>query len=222
MKRLAAIALALGVASSAASAASTGCYVGGTIGASMFNTATNISNALEVDGFGSDGFFGGALLGCDLKLPAGFVIGGFANYDWLNNETTLTSKFFPGNVADLSYENEWALGIRGGFNITDKTMLYGLVAYNELQPSDLNILGKSFDVGSFSGYAVGGGLQVDLSNHIELGLEYRHHMYDEQSVQINKWTAIEFDPTHDTVRAVLTYHLGTQEAIEELKQQPLK
>ena len=111
----------------------TGCWLSGGVGYGLFDQEnsdfdtfdTGIQFTDRVD-TGGRGWFGRVGGGCDYQFGGGyggggglfggqgFVIGGFADYDWTNIRGNLGSNTFNG-VGSENMNNQWAIGARVGW-----------------------------------------------------------------------------------------------------------
>jgi outer membrane immunogenic protein len=141
---------------------------------------------LTLDGLNSSGFVGGVNGGYDQQIGR-FVVGVFGSYDWTNMETELG--IFPG-VGGPTYtmekEDEWSVGLRGGFLVNQRTLVYLLAAYTE---TEYSLNGPGVDKAgpalnkevTFTGVTAGGGIEFAITQNIYAGLEYTHFFGDEEN-----------------------------------------
>jgi outer membrane immunogenic protein len=187
----------------------TGCYAKIEGGAAAANNQVAFGKYVDIDGFGATGGTVGLGGGCDVQFQQ-FVIGAFGDFNWLQGMDTSIDTAW-GNVAHLKYDDQWALGGRAGVLLTNDTLLYALAAYTELNTSDLEILGgaEKLTVPKFTGYALGGGMQTRITEHILLGMEYRYNKYDVGQIDV-PYTPINLtmEPVVQTVHATLTYEFN--------------
>lgn len=169
-------------------------YVGGGLG---FDFSTGRSRLAPVGG-GADLFTLDGLQGADLGLSAfaGFdvqvaprvVVGGFVDYDWSRQRTTVNvggNGFGQSIAASMpSLDQGWTIGGRAGFLATPDILLYGLAGYSQMRINnwDLNYTilggGPSFTaqepaVNAHS-YTVGAGAEYRLASNVSLRGEYRY------------------------------------------------
>lgn len=100
MKRLALLlALASMAFAAPASAGWHGCWVGANVGMSATDTETSLdfaaTNIATVDGFAASGAQAGLGVGCDVQIER-FVLGAFADYQWLDGDFSISSGLLPG------------------------------------------------------------------------------------------------------------------------------
>lgn len=116
------------------------------------------TGALTSDfGGGVDGWFVGARAGGDVQIDK-LVIGGFCDGQWDHvNLGTITAQ-------------EYGCGARAGFLVSPSTLVYGLVEQKWLYISN--------NLGNTKGIDVGGGMEVALTPHWRLGMEYNHVNWD--------------------------------------------
>lgn len=166
MKRLASLAAVLML--SAAPAYATDCYIGGKLGAS----ASGLE--VEADGFkiadlSADGFSGGVVGGCDVKLPdTPLVVGLWGDYVWHGGE------FDFAGVDLLDLKNQWAIGGRAGLEVVPGALVYGLLGYTELELDGSAEIDIDPD---FGGWVMGGGVEFGGSDGFVFGAEYRYSRF---------------------------------------------
>lgn len=125
---------------------------------------------LGFDGIAADGAIGGARVGFDLARGR-YLFGVFGDYNWSNAETTL--QLGGTETALFEKDNEWTLGVRAGYLLAPRTLIYGLVGYTE---SGFDIGTTNFDT---KGVTAGGGVEVALGAGFAVGLEATHTWYDD-------------------------------------------
>lgn len=141
---------------------------------------------LTLDGLNSSGFVGGVNGGFDQQFGR-FVVGVFGSYDWTNMETELG--IFPGvggPTYTLEKEDEWSVGVRGGFLVNQRTLVYLLAAYTE---TEYSLNGPGVDAAgpalnkevTFAGVTAGGGIEFAITQNVYAGLEYTHFFGDEEN-----------------------------------------
>lgn len=169
-------------------------YVGAGLG---FDFATGRSNLTPVGGgpalFSLDGLQGAdlglsAFAGFDVQVAPRFVVGGFVDYDWSRQRTTVN---VGGNGLGLnasaglpSLDQGWTIGGRAGFLATPDILLYGLAGYSVMRINNWNLNyavlggGPSLTVQepalTSHGYTVGAGVEYRLANNWSLRGEYRY------------------------------------------------
>ena len=167
-------------------------------GQSIFNKSTaTMASFEELAGAASLGFGGG--LGCDLNL-SGFVIGGFADYTWDKTDLTVL-----GSTASMPFGNEWSVGLRVGARPVAPVLIYSLAAYTGAEARTLSTSTASFSLAGPKGWAIGGGIEVDLTKKVTLGMEYRHINFDTTS---NAALPVKFDTSENQARISLGYRLN--------------
>jgi outer membrane immunogenic protein len=184
-----------------------GCHVGIQGGALAVNDSVTFDKIINVDGLGASGGSIGGNVGCDALLSQMFLVGVMADWNKFINTDTSIGINGLGNLASMSYDNQWSVGGRAGFLLSPNVLAYGLVAYTGMQTSDLRVLNSSFNIPDFRGYAVGGGLETALTKSLHLGVEYRYNKYGEETTTIAGNT-LDYEPTVQTVRASLTWNFN--------------
>ncbi len=169
-------------------------YVGGGLG---FDFSTGRSHLAPVGGgpdlFALDGLQGAdlglsAFAGFDVQVAPRFVVGGFIDYDWSRQRTSVSvggNGFGQSIAASMpSLDQGWTIGGRAGFLATPDILLYGLAGYSQMRINnwDLNYTilggGPSFTVQEPAldahGYTVGAGAEYRLASNVSLRGEYRY------------------------------------------------
>lgn len=141
----------------------TGCYVAGSVGVGITSVDDGAVNLSE------NGATYGAGGGCDI-VTGSFLIGALGNVDFTNQS-------LAGTDVDPSYQ----FGLRAGVLISPHVLAYATGGW------------ALTDIGDdFSGYYVGGGLEVLVNRHLFIGGEYTASLYESEG---------GFEPTGHTVRA---------------------
>lgn len=141
------------------------------------------ANVANVNGLGSRGSLVGLGAGCDWQVDR-FVLGAFGDYVWHNgNEVSANVILGAGLGITMGFDQQWTIGGRGGFMVTDTTLAYLLLGYTKLSSSGISGI-VTADVPDFTGVVLGGGIETTISKHIKLGLEYRHTAFDSQTVSL--------------------------------------
>lgn len=194
-----------------ASAGWTGCYIGahGGMVASNLNTdltATGFGSIINIDGLSASGSMYGVHAGCDYQMGK-FVLGVFGDYDWYNADFNVSSPLGGFNLATTGLDKSWSLGGRAGMLVTPGTLVYGLVAWSQLDMNPIVVLGgaASLALGSTDGVSLGGGIETVLMPNVRLKLEYRYTMYDKIVAPIGPGLSLDMEPDVHTVRLGISY-----------------
>lgn len=189
----------------------TGCYLGvhGGLAASNLNTdltATGFGSLLNIDGLSATGSMYGVHIGCDYQMER-FVLGVFGDYDWYDADFSISSPLAGLSLATTGLDKSWSLGGRAGFLATQTTLVYGLVAWSQLDMNPITVLGgvASLPLGSTDGVSVGAGIETELMKNVRLKLEYRYTMYDKIVSPIGPGLSLDIEPDVHTVRLGLSY-----------------
>ncbi|MEL6748315.1 MAG: outer membrane beta-barrel protein, partial [Pseudomonadota bacterium] len=146
-------------------------------------------------------------------------------------DSSTTIGLFGGNLsasAELEIENQWSLGLRGGYLTSPDTLWFLSLAYTQVETSDLtyNVTAGGFaqngvlgSVGTFSGISLGGGVESRLGNNLSLKAEYRYTDLDDENVQllpndlpgINNFVQTTMEPTLQTGRISINYRFNLNE-----------
>lgn len=177
-----------------------GCYVGAGLGYAASTTKADLGwpsyTLVSVDGFGADGATLSGIVGCDLQVNQ-LVFGIFGDYTWHQDHDIKLAALGGALSGSAGFDTQWSIGGRAGFLIKD-VLLYGLVAYTNLES----------DGPTFTGYQVGGGIEVPLGAGFFGGLEYRYSLLDSERIPLGYGAGLDLDPTMHSVTARLTYKLG--------------
>jgi len=143
-------------------------------------TATGLGSA-NIDGFQGADLGLTATLGFDYQLSRLIVVGGFVDYDWSREKTTLTAAV-PGFSTTLTMptlHDAWTVGGRAGVLVAPDVLVYGLAGYTGVQLDNWSI-GSTFgpllqEPGLHAhGLTLGGGVEYRLADNWSLRGEYRH------------------------------------------------
>jgi outer membrane immunogenic protein len=178
----------------------TGCYVNAGAGYGLFDQKHNISSGAfatidtTTSGQGWLGRFGG---GCDYQLTgtaySNFVIGGFADYDWMNLTGTLSTQlinatFLAPTQADEKESSAWSVGGRIGYVIAPMVLGYVDGGWTQTHFDQMNLVtitgipvGNSFPAHTYEGWFLGSGFDYNFSwlpiPGLFLRTEYRYASY---------------------------------------------
>ena len=194
-----------------ASASWTGCYLGahGGLAASNLNTDLTLvgtGSLLNIDGLSASGGMYGVHAGCDYQMNK-FVLGVFGDYSWYDADFNVSSPLLATAILNTGLDNSWALGARAGFLATKSTLIYGLVAWSQMEMKPITVLAglASLPLGSTDGIAVGGGIETEIMPNVRLKLEYRYSMYDKITAPIVPGLNLDIEPDVHTVRLGVSY-----------------
>ena len=211
---------ALALLTANAHAGWSGCHVGAFAGVSSAQSDTGISSpllpgyGLNLSNLGSEGAHAGIKGGCDAEITKGFLVGVTADWayqdvEWKGGLTTP----FGGIGLSTSIKDQWSIGGRAGFIVSEKTLIFGSAGYTQANTDDLAVSspfgGLSWSVGTLKGWYVGGGFETVLLPNVTLGLEYRYVMFDAANVYIPELPAnVRFENDSHVVRASLNYQFA--------------
>lgn len=213
----------------------TGVYVGIGGGAAMANHELNLSNGpslpvdfnVGIDGLGGQGGVFTLTAGADYQLDRNFVVGAFFDYDWMNADTGLSGAIGGLGAASTSFDvdHAWSIGGRIGFLPTERTLLFVTAGYTQADLSDMTFnvtngvstfTGVLASTGTLSGYFIGGGAEVKLTDSLSLKGEYRYSDYAAEDVTllpallpvVNNFVRTEIETSIQTARLSLNYRFG--------------
>lgn len=183
---------------------------------------------LNIDGLGGEGGFFTLGVGADYQLGK-IVVGAFFDYDFsdMESELSLNANIFGGvsAKANVKVEDQWSLGARIGYLFDPSTLLFVSGGYTRVDVSDLdfsvgafggNLSGTLADIGSFNGFFLGGGAEIQLGHGLSLRGEYRYSDLEAEDITllpdlapgINEFVDTELNPTLHTARLSIAYKFG--------------
>jgi len=199
----------------------TGLYVGAGVGGGALTHELDVSilGGLLTFGqdYGGEGFFGTLQVGYDYQIAPRWVVGAFADFDWVDMDARVISvglAGFPLLNASIETDSMWTVGGRVGYLITPETMVYGLLGYTSLEFDGLNgsLLGGAIPfniaLSDADAVTVGAGMETQLGSNFALKLEYRYSDFDSENIAaltIPPLINTQLDTDLHTARAVLTY-----------------
>ena len=140
----------------------------------------------NIDGISSHGVIGGLQIGIDQQIGH-WVVGAFGSYDLSNMETNATFNDFPSGdsfSARIEKDDEWSLGLRAGRLLSERTLLYGLIAYTQTDydfTASPDVEGLRNHV-TFDGVSFGAGIEHALTNNVFIGIEGVHTVYQDETI----------------------------------------
>jgi outer membrane immunogenic protein len=175
----------------------TGCWVSGGIGYGMWNqdhfTETDPGRVAfsTTTTDGGRGWLGRAGVGCDYQFTPSFVIGVFADYDWMNIRGTNQPQgvLFAGNTTSGNEKESaaWAVGARLGYSPLAGLLTYVNGGYTATRFDQINLVTTGlpqintltfFPQTTYRGWFIGGGTEYALNWFPVRGLfwktEYRY------------------------------------------------
>jgi outer membrane immunogenic protein len=186
----------------------TGCYVNGGGGYGLWN----IDHSGEANGTqvttettsGGRGWLAGGGGGCDYQFGAGtgfwsnWVVGAFADADWMDLHNNFESSFGPFNGEEKE-KSAWAVGGRIGYLVTPNVFTYWNGGYTQSHFDQINFSNSFFgtpaaiiDSHTYNGWFIGGGTEIALSGLFGLPLpdglfwrsEYRYSSFNSADLPI--------------------------------------
>lgn len=164
------------------------CYADAGVSMGVVFTDFNITDAGKLPA-SPNGLLGQIGAGCDYRLQSGFAFGAFGFY----NIGEMKTKFTNGtDTVDYKVSNNWALGGRLGYLLTDTTLLYGRLGYTAANAS----VGSDADriKRDLTGIVVGLGVETQIMGPVGLRFGVDNYRYKDLKVEDVKaesssWTA---------------------------------
>jgi outer membrane immunogenic protein len=151
--------------------------------ASLHALAMDDSGSLRVSGLGGGEISGTVTVGYDRQIAPRWLIGAFADYDWMSHDFNVRLTGLDDDGSDqisvrlMSLDNSLTAGGRAGYLLTNDVLAYGLLGFTRAEINDVRVdTGrKQFGIHypSFDGVTIGGGFEKLLNDHISLRAEYR-------------------------------------------------
>ena len=209
----------------------TGCYVYGGGGFGLWN----IDHSGEAYGTqvtaqttsGGRGWLAGGGGGCDYQFGAGtgfwsnWVVGAFADGDWMNLHDNFEGSFLPVNGEEKE-SSAWAVGGRIGYLVTPNVFTYWNGGYTESKFDQINFSSNFgspafafINSNTYHGWFIGGGTEIALSGLFGLPLpaglfwrsEYRYSSFNNADLPVffNNGTPIGISENmHPYVQTITT------------------
>ena len=139
----------------------------------------NDSGSLHVSGLGGGDISGTVTAGYDQQIAPRWLIGPFADYDWMGQNFQVRLAGLGKDAAGhlMSLDNSWTVGARAGYLFANDVLAYGLLGFTRADISNASVRVGSQRFGinypSFDGVTVGGGFEKRLTDQISLRAEYR-------------------------------------------------
>jgi outer membrane immunogenic protein len=179
----------------------TGCYLDGGVGYGMWDQTHNeegfpslvaTTSSSNTAGQGWLGRVGG---GCDYQLSA-FVVGAFADYDFMNLHGTFANGFASAAGGSETESGAWAVGGRVGYLVNPVLLTYVDGGFTEAKFGQVNLGNLATGAAPnnflsatvYNGWFIGGGTEYSLAGIVPIsGLfwrtEYRYATYSAADVQ---------------------------------------
>jgi outer membrane immunogenic protein len=207
----------------------TGCYLGGGGGYGMNNVdGTQLNAAGAFNNFegttGGRGWLGQVQGGCDYQFALGslgnWVVGAFADYDWMDIHHDHIG-FGNAGVGNLKENSAWSAGGRIGYLVSPTFLVYGSGGYTQTHFDQVNYnsiggggsINESLAAATYHGWFLGSGFEYAFTflpiQGLFLKTEYRFSQY--QSKNVNDI----FTPT-GAISGIETLHPYTQTITTEL------
>jgi len=182
----------------------TGCYVDGGGGYGLWNIDHNFQGNANIGGLtssqstsGGRGAFGIVGGGCDYQFTNAWVVGLFADYEFMNLHRNLEELGTAGNEKEKS---AWGVGGRVGYLVTPNVYTYFDGGYTQTRFDQVNFSlnftpftpFSSIPGHTYNGWFLGGGTEISLSGFFGLPLppglflrnEYRFSTYNSAALPV--------------------------------------
>ena len=175
----------------------TGCYISGGVGYGMWRqhhfdeTDPGFVQFTQATDTGGDGWLGRVGGGCDYQVAPQFVIGAFADYDWMS----LKGNFLiptNGLVGQEKETSSWAVGGRLGYLPYQNLLTFVSGGYTQARFDQVNFFGGfpaiatpfSMPATTYSGGFIGGGYEYRLPwfQGLTWKTEYRYNFYNSKDI----------------------------------------
>lgn len=176
----------------------TGFFVSGSAGAGAIVHELSVPGLGSFNGIGGEGMFASLGLGYDRQFHSNYVAGVFVDFDISGVSTELSGGGFTATVDQTRALN---IGARLGYLTSPSTLWYGLIGWSrtklELEATGLG----SFDLGTYSGLMLGGGVESQLGRGWSVKAEYRYVDYGDKSIA----GFVDLAPSTHTGRVGISY-----------------
>jgi len=182
-----------------------GADVGLGMGATERLTSDNLGGYAEDGSLGSEALNGGLYAGYDIELVDGVVFGIEAGIDFFNSEASTTQSTLVDTYQFRSLGAAYA-GVRGGLEISPRTLVYGRVAYAAIhaQVSEELVVPKQ---GFLHGYQVSAGIETEVTDNVTLRMEGTYTAAVESLVS-GDLDDYQNTPTHFGASVGVSYRFG--------------
>ena len=105
--------------------------------------AVNDPGSLHVGGLGGGNISGTVMAGYDQQIAPRWLIGAFADYDWMGQDFSVRLTGLDDNgsgrvsVHLMSLDNSWTAGGRGGYLLANDVLAYGLLGFTRAEINDV-------------------------------------------------------------------------------------
>lgn len=171
--------LALGASIAAAAPATaqtfSGPYAGVQLGWSHTEVGSPNTDAGRADiDRSKDAFVGGVFAGYNYRASDHIVLSAEAGFNLAASDSVRRAG--NGTAASIDPDYAFDLGVRAGYLVNDKTLVYARGGYENLRASVRLVNGTSVtrDHDTFDGWSVGGGVERALTDRISARAEYRY------------------------------------------------
>jgi len=186
----------------------TGCYIDAGVGYGMWNqshTDEELTPSIIAVGpsttTGGEGWLGRVGVGCDYQIAPRWVIGAFADYDFMNLSGTFSEPFF-GDFGNETEKWSWAAGARIGYLVTPKLLAFFDGGFTQAKFSQISLntwtlpppitivsTGTDIPAHTYNGWFLGGGYEYALWDIVPIpGLfwrtEYRYDRYNSADLPV--------------------------------------
>jgi outer membrane immunogenic protein len=177
-----------------------GCYINGGVGYGFFRQDHSTQAALTgvpitpTVSTGGEGWLGRVGGGCDYEFASRFVIGAFADYDFMNLRGTFQDPFFL-DTGREKQKSAWSAGGRVGYLVTPELLTFISGGFTAARFDAINFefnTGLSYPSHTYHGWFIGTGYEYALNsipflpiNGLFWRTEYRFSSYRAADLALN-------------------------------------
>jgi outer membrane immunogenic protein len=198
----------------------TGFYVNGGVGYGIWaadETALNparVCTTCATQVQGGKGWLGTIGAGYDYQFTDRIVAGVFGDASISSLKGTIQDVGFGFVSSDIKQTSSWAVGARGGWLVTPKTLSYYNAGYVGARFSGTNLAsvltgattGQTTSAFTANGWFLGGGLETSVAPNWFWRTEYRYAYYGSKTIaEAPVANGITFKPTVQTVTSQIVY-----------------
>jgi len=162
-----------------------GPWVGVGFGFRNQNTELTFNNGTDINGVGKDNVYGLVQFGYGFNVHSADMgdwnLGPYVFYYPGNSSGSFTNP--SGTSLNMSWKNQWGLGLQPGYFLTKDNVVYLKAGYNAItgDASISNASGEVSQSSTFSGFCYGLGMKTQLSNNLIVFVEGSQATYSSKT-----------------------------------------